>query len=111
MFRDASKANIFFRSIFRDYHLNKDPTCLHTVAKGMMALQAAFGFIPRIYGKGRSAKQLCEYMMNLRKENQAAELELSVPPQFDTLIILDRQVCNYKNSWLGNSWLFSTRKG
>jgi len=80
------------RSIFRDYHLNKDPTCLHSVAKGMMALQAVFGFIPRIYGKGRSAKQLCEYMMSMRREMQAAELELSVPPQFDTLIILDRQV-------------------
>lgn len=80
------------RSIFRDYHLNKDPTCLHSLARGMMALQAVFGFIPRIYGKGRSAKQLCEYMMNMRREMQAAELELSVPPQFDTLIILDRQV-------------------
>ena len=57
-----------------------------------MALQAVFGFIPRIYGKGRSAKQMCEYMMNMRREMQAAELELSVPPQFDTLIILDRQV-------------------
>ena len=81
-----------FRSIFRDYHLNQDPTCLHSVAKGMMALQAVFGFIPRIYGKGRSAKQMCEYMMNMRREMQASELELSVPPQFDTLIILDRQV-------------------
>ena len=81
-----------FRSIFRDYHLNKDPTCLHSVARGMMTLQAVFGFIPRIYGKGRSAKQLCEYMMNMRREMQAAELELSVPPQFDQLIILDRQV-------------------
>ena len=57
-----------------------------------MTLQAVFGFIPRIYGKGRSAKQLCEYMMNMRREMQAAELELSVPPQFDQLIILDRQV-------------------
>ena len=89
---------VLFRSIFRDYHLNKDPTCLHSVAKGMMALQAVFGFIPRIYGKGRSAKQLCEYMMSMRREMQAAELELSVPPQFDTLIILDRQVRYVTNS-------------
>ena len=80
------------RSIFRDYHLNKDPTCLHTVARGMMALQAVFGFIPRIYGKGHSAKQLCDYMMSMRREMQASELDLSVSPQFDTLIILDRQV-------------------
>ena len=63
-----------------------------------MALQAVFGFIPRIYGKGRSAKQLCEYMMSMRREMQAAELELSVPPQFDTLIILDRQVRYVTNS-------------
>ena len=65
---------------------------MHSVAKGMMALQAIYGFIPRIYGKGRSAKQLCEYMMNMRREMQAAELELNVSPQFDTLIIVDRQV-------------------
>lgn len=80
------------RSIYRDFHLNQDPTCLHSAARGMIALQAVFGFIPRIYGKGQSAKRLCEYMMGLRREMQAAELELSVPPQFDTLIILDRQV-------------------
>ena len=66
----------------------------------MMTLQAVFGFIPRIYGKGRSAKQLCEYMMNMRREMQAAELELSVPPQFDQLIILDRQVFFSKYSCL-----------
>ena len=89
---DTDVVSMEKKSVFRDYHLNKDPTCLHTVAQGMMALQAVFGFIPHIYGKGRSAKQLCEYMMNLRREMQAAELELSVPPQFDTLIILDRQV-------------------
>ena len=65
-----------------------------------MTLQAVFGFIPRIYGKGRSAKQLCEYMMNMRREMQAAELELSVPPQFDQLIILDRQVSFSKYSCL-----------
>ena len=93
-----SKSKFNFRSIFRDYHLNKDPTCLHSVARGMMTLQAVFGFIPRIYGKGHSAKQLCEYMMNMRREMQAAELELSVPPQFDQLIILDRQVIFSKYS-------------
>jgi hypothetical protein len=33
----------------------------------MMALQAVFGVIPKVYGKGRAAKQLFDFMARLIK--------------------------------------------
>ena len=44
--------------MFRDYHLEQDPTCLHPLAQAMTALQAVYGTIPNVYGKGKAAKQV-----------------------------------------------------
>jgi hypothetical protein len=49
--------------LFREYHLEKDPTCLFALARAMMALQAVFGIIPKIFGKGKAAKQLLDFML------------------------------------------------
>jgi hypothetical protein len=34
-------------NVFRDFHLDTDPTALHKVARGMMAMQAVYGVIPK----------------------------------------------------------------
>ena len=57
-----SSTIIFSSSLFREFHLEKDPTCLFSLAKAMMALQAVYGVIPKVYGKGRAAKQLFDFM-------------------------------------------------
>ena len=55
-----------------------------------MAIQSVYGVIPRVYGKGKAAKQVFEYMKGMRKELLGQEPE--IVPQIDTAIILDRQV-------------------
>lgn len=94
---DADVATLDRKHVFREYHLNRDPTCLHQAAVAMMSLQAVFGVIPRIYGKGSAAKNLCDFMLRLRRENLLDEGQEGggkgrPPPQFDTLVIIDRQV-------------------
>ena len=54
--------NMIFSSLYREYHLEKDPTCLHALARAMMGLQSVYGIIPKVYGKGRAAKQLYDFM-------------------------------------------------
>ena len=44
-----------------------------------------------MYGKGQAAKKLYDFMARMRKEMQGEE-ELDVCPQFDNIVILDRQV-------------------
>lgn len=78
--------------IFCNFHMNMDPTCLFDVAKAMITLQAVYGFIPHIYGKGKAAKQLCDYMIRVRKEMMMEEPMLANQAQFDALVIIDRQV-------------------
>ena len=53
---------MIFSSLYREYHLEKDPTCLHALARAMMGLQSVYGIIPKVYGKGRAAKQLYDFM-------------------------------------------------
>ncbi len=76
--------------VYREFHLETDPTSLHKVARGMMAIQAVYGVIPRVYGKGKAAKQVFDYMQRMRKEMLGEEPE--VAPQIDNVILLDRQV-------------------
>ena len=84
--------NIYDSSIFREYHLDQDPTCLHSVARAILALQAVFGVIPNVYGKGKAAKQVFEYVTKLRKES--VDLEPKIKPKINNIVILDRQVIN-----------------
>ena len=64
-----------------------------------MAIQSVYGVIPKVYGKGRAARQVADYMQNMRKELQGQEPD--IVPQIDAAIILDRKVC-YKMSRDGN---------
>ena len=70
--------------------MDQDPTCLHGIARAMTGLQAVYGVIPNVYGKGKAAKQLYDIMARMRREHVAEEP--AVAPQIDTLIVLDRHV-------------------
>ena len=56
----------------------------------MISLQSIYGIIPKIYGKGKAAKQLHDFMTRLRKEVMAEEPKIS--PVIDKVVIIDRQV-------------------
>ena len=77
-------------SIFADFHLKNDPTCLHEMARAMITLQALYGFAPMVYGKGDAAQKLFEYMSRIKREMAFQEPDMA--PQIDTIIILDRKV-------------------
>ena len=77
-------------NIFAEYHLKKDPTCLHEMANAIMSIQAIYGFAPVVYGKGAAAKTLYDLTARMKREMQAEEPE--TPSQIDTMIIFDRQV-------------------
>jgi len=79
-------------ALYRDFHLNGDPTSLHAVAQGLVHLQALYGVIPSVYGKGRAAKQIFDFMSQLRKEAAGSGCAPKMTPGVDTLLILDRQV-------------------
>ena len=76
--------------LFADFHLDSDPTALYGVARGVMAIQSIYGVIPRVYGKGKAAQHVFNYMQSMRKELLGQEPE--IVPQIDTAIIVDRQV-------------------
>ena len=69
---------------------DSDPTALYGVARGVMAIQSIYGVIPRVYGKGKAAQHVFNYMQSMRKELLGQEPE--IVPQIDTAIIVDRQV-------------------
>ena len=77
-------------NIFGEYHLKKDPTCLHEMANAIMSIQALYGFAPVVYGKGAAAKTLYDLTARMKREMQAEEPETQ--SQIDTMIIFDRQV-------------------
>jgi len=57
----------------RDSRVDGDPTQLYYVARALMRLQAAFGPIPLIRGKGLLAKRLCDILLRLRLEQDAIQ--------------------------------------
>ena len=52
--------------IFREFYLERDPTCLHSVARALVDLQVLYGFAPRVYGKGNMAKRMWDYVRMIR---------------------------------------------
>lgn len=78
-------------SIFNDFHLKNDPTCLYEMARALTSLQALYGFAPVVYGKGDAAKKLFDYMSKIKAEISGQDLEGQMQ-EIDTIIILDRKV-------------------
>ena len=47
------------QAFLQECFLESDHTSLYHVAKGLMVLQALFGVIPNLYGKGQCSKVSC----------------------------------------------------
>ncbi|XP_070555122.1 vacuolar protein sorting-associated protein 33A-like [Ptychodera flava] len=75
---------------FKECFLYNDKTSMYYAAKSLMTIQALFGVIPRIHGKGHNAKHVTDMMLRMRRE--MAGHEDQIPPQIDSLLLLDRNV-------------------
>ncbi|XP_064434379.1 vacuolar protein sorting-associated protein 33A isoform X2 [Mirounga angustirostris] len=75
---------------FKECYLESDQTSLYHAAKGLMTLQALYGTIPQIYGKGECARQVANMMIRMKREFTGSQN--SIFPVFDNLLLLDRNV-------------------
>ncbi|XP_048198972.1 vacuolar protein sorting-associated protein 33A [Perognathus longimembris pacificus] len=75
---------------FKECYLEGDQTSLYHAAKGLMTIQALYGTIPQIFGKGECARQVANMMMRMKREFTGSQN--SIFPVFDNLLLLDRNV-------------------
>uniref|UniRef100_A0A671G4E9 VPS33A core subunit of CORVET and HOPS complexes n=1 Tax=Rhinolophus ferrumequinum TaxID=59479 RepID=A0A671G4E9_RHIFE len=75
---------------FKECYLESDQTSLYHAAKGLMTLQALYGTIPQIFGKGECARQVANMMIRMKREFTGSQN--SIFPIFDNLLLLDRNV-------------------
>uniref|UniRef100_A0A669CU34 VPS33A core subunit of CORVET and HOPS complexes n=1 Tax=Oreochromis niloticus TaxID=8128 RepID=A0A669CU34_ORENI len=74
----------------QECYLENDQTSLYHTAKGLMTLQALYGTIPQIYGKGECARLVANMMLRMKREFAGSQNQIL--PVFDTLLLLDRNV-------------------
>lgn len=79
-----------FRHLYRELHIEGDPTSIYLSASALVSLQKLYGRIPKIYGKGIHAQKVCELMKNMGKDELMAAG--SSKGAIDQLIILDRSI-------------------
>ncbi|KAK2161895.1 hypothetical protein LSH36_108g07122 [Paralvinella palmiformis] len=87
---DSDLLSMEMESAYKDCVIYKDYTALFFAAKALMTIQALYGIIPNIYGKGENAKYVTEYLMRMRREMAGSEPQIT--PQIDNLLIIDRNV-------------------
>ncbi|GAA6013482.1 hypothetical protein JCM8202_000701 [Rhodotorula sphaerocarpa] len=83
-----------YEETYRKVELDGDTSAIYDLARCIMTLQRAFGPMPRLIGKGDSAKRLVDLLKRFRAEqpstaSQGAPLANGV---IDSMIVLDRQV-------------------
>ncbi|EDM13629.1 vacuolar protein sorting 33A (yeast), isoform CRA_a [Rattus norvegicus] len=87
---DGDLLSMESESAFKECYLEGDQTSLYHAAKGLMTLQALYGTIPQIFGKGECARQVANMMVRMKREFTGSQN--SVFPVFDNLLLLDRNV-------------------
>ena len=77
---------------FRELFLDDDRTVLYSVAAGVMKLQAMFGLIPLVRGKGERAQQVLHMVQQMRASLEAdGQLPArEAPPEIGSLLLIDR---------------------
>ena len=88
---DQDLLSLELPSPYRDLYLMQDPSCLYYVARSLIKLQAVFGIIPRILGKGDHALHVFNLMKRMKAEERLDQHN-SVVPEITQLVLLDRNV-------------------
>ncbi|EGC32075.1 hypothetical protein DICPUDRAFT_155993 [Dictyostelium purpureum] len=86
---DEDVLSLELSNSYRELLLDGEKTSLFWVAKSLMKLQAMFGTIPIVKGKGQCSRLVMDMIVRMRKEMSE---EVTVPPEIDSLILLDREV-------------------
>ncbi|XP_048370449.1 vacuolar protein sorting-associated protein 33A [Sphaerodactylus townsendi] len=87
---DGDLLSMESESAFKECYLENDQTSLYHAAKGLMTLQALYGTIPQIFGKGECARHVANMMIRMKREFSGSQNPIF--PVFDTLLLLDRVV-------------------
>ncbi|KAL5017366.1 hypothetical protein ScPMuIL_006955 [Solemya velum] len=87
---DYDLLSMEMETTFRECYLENDYSRLFHVAQSLMTMQALYGTIPNIYGKGDCAKHVVDMLLRMRRELGGQEPQIT--PQIDSLLILDRNV-------------------
>lgn len=86
---DGDLLSMESESAFKECYLESDQTSLYHAAKGLMTLQALYGTIPQIFGKGECARQVANMMIRMKRVYRKPKFNISC---FDNLLLLDRNV-------------------
>ncbi|XP_060105435.1 vacuolar protein sorting-associated protein 33A [Heteronotia binoei] len=87
---DGDLLSMESENAFKECYLENDQTSLYHAAKGLMTLQALYGTIPQIFGKGECARHVANMMIRMKREFSGSQNPIF--PVFDTLLLLDRNV-------------------
>ncbi|CAI5797216.1 sorting-associated 33A [Podarcis lilfordi] len=87
---DGDLLSMESESAFKECYLENDQTSLYHAAKGLMTLQALYGTIPQIFGKGECARHVANMMIRMKREFSGSQNPIF--PVFDTLLLLDRNI-------------------
>jgi len=93
---DEDVLSLELNSAFRDTSLDGDPAALLSVARALVKLQAIYGLVPTVKGKGSQALKVWHLMQRLRREAGVATASGSAASaaagDIDSIILLDRSV-------------------
>ncbi|CAH2295822.1 vacuolar sorting-associated 33A [Pelobates cultripes] len=87
---DGDLLSMESENAFKECYLENDQTTLYHAAKGLTTLQALYGTIPQIFGKGECARHVANMMIRMKRELGGSQNQII--PVFDTLLLLDRNV-------------------
>lgn len=88
---DSDLLSMEIPEVFREYHLENDPSSLYQVAQSIYFLQSRFGPIGKVWGKGAAAKQVWDLLVRLQKENRDTS-KFEQNSCIDQMILIDRSV-------------------
>ncbi|XP_076434715.1 vacuolar protein sorting-associated protein 33A-like [Babylonia areolata] len=87
---DSDLLSMEMNDCFKECYVENDYTSMYYAAQSLMTLQALYGTIQYIHGKGDCAKQVVHIMRRMKDEMGGREPQ--VVPQIDSLLIVDRNV-------------------
>jgi len=96
---DEDVVSMEMEHVFRDVQVDKDFSALFDVASAIMQLQNMCGRIPRVQGKGRCAKVVCNILQRMQAEAASdgsgggkSGRGSGEGPRIDGIVLLDRSV-------------------
>ncbi|CAI7750381.1 unnamed protein product [Closterium sp. NIES-54] len=78
-------------TLYKDVHVDSDPTSTLQVARVLANFQSVFGVPPVLKGKGVAAQRVSQAMSQLMKE-QKSHVAPVEHPSVDMMVLIDRQV-------------------